>query len=119
MNVLDKFRPTPAKTLETQRRERALEQARRSLPEIKLGDLTFGRFGAVTHCGGDEFRLVRGVVDEVTASSATAFYVNHAGDAVYLESAGSREEKVAAREARRAAQQAERRARWARIKAGA
>jgi hypothetical protein len=89
MNILAPFRPTPAKTLAEQRRQRALELARKTLPELPRDELTFGPFGVIDH-QGDRYKLVRGLVDEPANSAAVAFYVNKAGDAVYLEPAGSR-----------------------------
>jgi hypothetical protein len=83
MNILAPFRPTPAKTLAEQRRDRALEVARKTLPELPRDELTFGRFGVIDH-QGDRYKLVRGIVDEPVSSAATAFYV-HDGEAVYLE----------------------------------
>ena len=54
-----------------------------------FGVLTGGPFGVIDH-QGDRYKLVRGLVDEPANSAAVAFYVNKAGDAVYLEPAGSR-----------------------------
>lgn len=84
MNVLDAFRPTPAKTLAEQRRERAVEVARKTLPELSRDELTFSRFGLVEH-DGDRYKRVLGIVDEPARSPASAFYVSDTGDAVFLE----------------------------------
>ena len=84
MNLLDGFRPTPRDDLAAQRSRRALEVAKSSLPEFSADELTSGRFGLVLH-HGDQYRIVRGVVDEPKFSSAVAFFVNADGDAVYLE----------------------------------
>jgi hypothetical protein len=84
MNLLSPFRPTPTDDLAAQRRRRALDIARRTLPEFKYEDLAFGPFGAVEH-KGHTFKVVRGLVDEIDSSSAIAFYVTAEGHAVYLE----------------------------------
>jgi hypothetical protein len=84
MNLLSAFRATPSDDLAAQRRRRALKIARETLTELQLADLTFDKFGIVRHVG-ERYKLVRGVVDEPVASSATAFYVSEAGDATYLE----------------------------------
>ena len=84
MNLLNPFRPTPSVDLAAQRRRRALDIARKSLPEFKADALTFGRFGVIEH-EGERYKIVRGLVDEIVSSSAEAFFVDSMGDAVYLE----------------------------------
>lgn len=83
MSLRDVFQP-PAGTLSEQRRARALDAARKSLPEFRRDDLTFGKFGVIEH-DGQTYKIVRGLVDEIVSSSAVAFYVTKEGYAVYLE----------------------------------
>ncbi|HEX5585416.1 hypothetical protein [Gaiella sp.] len=81
--------PTPTATLARQRRERALETARKTLPELRREDLKPLPFGFFEH-DGERYKVVRGLVDDPSASAAHAFYLAETGDAVYLESAGGR-----------------------------
>jgi hypothetical protein len=85
MNVLDMFRPTPTNTLAAQRRARALEHARKTLPELDHKSLRFGPFGVIETPDGDRYKVVRGLIDDPSASAAHAFYIDPAGHAVYLE----------------------------------
>lgn len=86
MNLLNPFRATPTDDLAAQRRRRALRIAREALPELQLEDLTFAKFGIVHHTDGAAFKVIRGIVDEPVASSATAFVVSENGHVIWLES---------------------------------
>lgn len=85
MNVLSMFRPTPTDDLAAQRQRRALALARTCLLEVDRDHLSFGPFGAITHRDGHQYRAVRGIVEEPTQSSATAFYLTPTDAVIYLE----------------------------------
>jgi hypothetical protein len=76
-------------------RREAREQARRqkqlriamagNWPELERSDLEFGRFFVVHTPTGDLYRIMRGEVYGGGSDRVAAFYVDAAGDAVFLE----------------------------------